>query len=148
MWFGSTAPEGWLICDGRSFNTTTYANLHAHLNTVPNYTSGKTPDFRGLYPGGAGRAPDNRGGNQLTVGGNAKTNSYHAYMTAKPKNNNFVISDRQMYVNKDNSSANKGNKVNYNSTNFNSGTEVDLTVSGGDGVTRPPTLSVHFIIKT
>ena len=61
MWFGSTAPEGWLICDGRSFNTTTYANLHAHLNTVPNYTSGKTPDFRGLYPGGAGRADEGRG---------------------------------------------------------------------------------------
>ena len=147
MWFGSTAPEGWLICDGRSFNTTTYANLHAHLNTVPNYTSGKTPDFRGLYPGGAGRADEGRGGNQLTVGGNAKTNSYHAYMTAKPRNNNFVINNN-LYVNQDNKDSNRGNKVNYNRTNFNSGTASSLTVSGGDGVTRPPTLSVHFIIKT
>lgn len=147
MWFGSTAPEGWLICDGRSFSTTTYANLHAHLQTVPNYTSGKTPDFRGLYPGGAGRADSGRGGNQLTVGGNAKTNSYHAYMTAKPRNNNFVINNN-LYVNQDNKDSNRGNKVNYNRTNFNNGSASSLTVSGGDDVTRPPTLSVHFIIKT
>ena len=68
-------------------------------------------------------------------------------MTAKPKNNNFVINNN-LYVNQDNKDSNRGNKVNYNRTNFNSGTASSLTVSGGDGVTRPPTLSVHFIIKT
>jgi hypothetical protein len=136
-----------LICDGRSFSTTTYANLHAHLQPVPNYTSGRTPDFRGLYPGGAGRAPDDRGGNQLTKSGNAKTNSYHAYKTAKPSKD-FVI-NQNLYVNKDNNTSNQGRKVNYNRDNFNGGASSSLTINaGGDDVTRPPTLSVHFIIKT
>jgi microcystin-dependent protein len=147
MWFGSTAPEGWLICDGRSFSTTTYANLHAHLQTVPNYTSGTTPDFKGLYPGGAGRAPADRGGNQLTKSGNATTNSYHAYKTARPSKD-FVI-DQNLWINKDNNTSNGGSKVNYNRAYHNNGDRSTLKIdSGGDDVTRPPTLSVHFIIKT
>ena len=138
MWFGSTAPEGWLICDGRSFNTTTYANLHAHLNTVPNYTSGKTPDFRGLYPGGAGRAPDNRGGNQLTAG----LNTFQTQRTAKPHGGyprgSKAIPDgtRRTFSASGNTNA------------YSAGTAKYEINEGWDNITRPPTLNVHFIIKT
>ena len=101
----------------------------------------------GCIQGGAGRAPDDRGGNQLTKSGNAKTNSYHAYKTAKPSKD-FVI-NQNLYVNKDNNTSNQGRKVNYNRDNFNGGATSSLTINaGGDDVTRPPTLSVHFIIKT
>lgn len=142
MWFGSNAPEGWLICDGRSFNTTELSNLHAHLQTVPNYISGKTPDFRGLYPGGAGAAPSNRGGNALTKSNAATPNVYHSQRTAAPSDGypkgSKAIPDgaRRTFSKSGGTNAYSDGASQY---------EVD---SGWDSITRPPTLSVHFIIKT
>ena len=137
MWFGTTAPTGWLICDGSSFNTTTYATLHAHLQTVPNYTSGKTPNFQGLYPGGAGSGH----GNTLTSAGESKANIYHSQRTASPNGGNPTsiaeIPD--------------GTTRTFNGTGGTNASSAGLsrvTISEGwDNVTRPPTLSVHFIIK-
>ena len=53
---GSTAPTGFLICDGASYSTTTYAALFA----VIGYSFGgsganfNVPDFRGRYAAGVG----------------------------------------------------------------------------------------------
>ena len=157
MWFGSNAPEGWLICDGRSFNTDELSNLHAHLQTVPNYTSGKTPDFRGLYPGGAGAAPSNRGGNELTKSGAATPNAYHAYKTARPTNK-FSTSTGGNHRHKFGNTGNVDGKasggrmyhdpVNGKAETGYAGEHAHSIDVGGDSTTRPPTLSVHFIIKT
>ena len=156
MWFGSNAPEGWLICDGRSFNTDELSNLHAHLQSVPNYESGKTPDFRGLYPGGAGTAPSNRGGNALTIGGASETNAYHAYKTARPTNN-FSTNTTGEHKHKIGTTGNVDGKKSdgrfYPSetsgrTTGPAGDHSHTIDAGGDSTTRPPTLSVHFIIKT
>ena len=156
MWFGSNAPEGWLICDGRNFNTTELSNLHAHLQTVPNYISGKTPDFRGLYPGGAGRAPEDRGGNQLTKSGAATPNAYHAYKTARPSNK-FTTSTGGSHkhqigdTGKVDGNKSAGRFYHSETGSKYTGPAGDHSHSidaGGDDTTRPPTLSVHFIIKT
>ena len=156
MWFGSNAPEGWLICDGRSFNTDELSNLHAHLQSVPNYESGKTPDFRGLYPGGAGTAPSNRGGNALTIGGEPETNAYHAYKTARPSTK-FKTSTGGNHKHKiGNTGTVSGSKsggrfypdVNGDKKTGVAGEHSHTIYAGGDDTTRPPTLSVHFIIKT
>ena len=157
MWFGSTAPEGWLICDGREFNTTELSNLHAHLGTVPNYTPGQTPDFRGLYPGGAGAAPSNRGGNPLTKNGEPETNAYHAYRTARPTKE-FSTSTggnhRHRFGNPDKVDGSKSGGRMYHKPDDGSaqtgygGDHSHSIDAGGDNTTRPPTLSVHFIIKT
>ena len=138
MWFGSNAPSGWLKCDGSSFNTTTYSALHTHLGSVPNYTSGTLPNFQGLYPGGAGFGHDNA----LTSGGEAKTNTYHVPNTGKPASGS-------PYENK--------NRPNSTKDGFNGDGETMALIeagmnkvtidSGWDTVTRPPTLSIHFIIK-
>jgi microcystin-dependent protein len=142
MWFGTSAPEGWLICDGSSFNTTTYANLHAHLQSVPNYTPGETPDFRGMYPGGAGAAPADRGGNQLTKKGAATPNAYHPQRTAAPSggypegSKSIPNGNRRLFSAQGNTNA------------YSNGAEKYSIDKGWDSVTRPPTLSVHFIIKT
>jgi microcystin-dependent protein len=156
MWFGETAPEGWLICDGRSFNTTELSNLHAHLQTVPNYESGKTPDFRGLYPGGAGAAPSNRGGNKLTKSGAATPNAYHAYKTARPTNNFSTSTDgnhRHRFgvggqVSGDKSEGRFYHRPEGSLQTGYAGDHSHTIDAGGDDTTRPPTLSVHFIIKT
>ena len=139
MWFGTNAPNGWLICDGRSFNTNTYADLHAHLQTVNNYSSGITPDFRGLYPGGAGSAHNN----QLTSGGENKTNVYHSQRTAKPFGGAPSTSSNNIP---------NGNTRSFNATGntnaYSDGVARIYITEGWDNVNRPPTLSVHFIIKT
>lgn len=53
---GSTAPTGWLICDGSAVSRTTYAALFAILGTTYGPGNGSTtfnlPDFKGKIPVG------------------------------------------------------------------------------------------------
>lgn len=55
---GSTAPGGWLLCDGSAVLRTTYARLFAAISTTWGVGNGSTtfnvPDFRGRTPIGAG----------------------------------------------------------------------------------------------
>lgn len=68
---GSSAPSGWLLCEGQEISQTTYASLFAVLsttyNTQTNPTTGsawaapsagnfRLPDYRGLFLRGAGTA--------------------------------------------------------------------------------------------
>lgn len=46
--FARTAPDGWLMLDGSSFNASTYPDLAAAIGTT------SLPDFRGRFPIGAG----------------------------------------------------------------------------------------------
>ena len=43
MWATASAPTGYLLCDGASYNTTTYASLYTVLGTS------YVPDFRGYF---------------------------------------------------------------------------------------------------
>ncbi len=58
MWPTTTIPSGYLLCDGSSYNTTTYASLFAVLGTST------LPDFRGYFVRGYDptnlRDPDTR----------------------------------------------------------------------------------------
>jgi len=55
MWMGGTAPTGYLLCRGGTFDHTRYPLLHAHLqSTYSGYVTGTLPDFRGRFPGGDG----------------------------------------------------------------------------------------------
>jgi hypothetical protein len=58
MFAGSTAPTGWLLCDGAAISRTTYAALFATIGTSFGIGDGSTtfniPDFRGIFPRGAG----------------------------------------------------------------------------------------------
>jgi microcystin-dependent protein len=54
IWAGSTAPTGWLLCDGTAYSTTTYAALYAVIGTT--YGSGtgtfRVPNLKGRVPVG------------------------------------------------------------------------------------------------
>jgi hypothetical protein len=56
MWPTATAPTGWLLCDGSSYSTTTYASLFAVLAYVYGGSGANfnVPDFRDRMPIGAG----------------------------------------------------------------------------------------------
>lgn len=60
MYGGSTAPTGWTLCDGATYNTTD--PVYAGLYNIIGYKFGgsgttfKVPDFRGRFPIGVGAA--------------------------------------------------------------------------------------------
>lgn len=62
-------PDGWLILDGSSYDTTKYANLHALLSQTQGYVNGKLPDYRDKFVcaiGGAGGVNTGAPGQMLT----------------------------------------------------------------------------------
>jgi len=78
---GSSAPSGFLLCDGASYSRTTYANLFAVIGTAygsEDINSFNVPDYRGRVSVGAGagggltsRSVGDAGGeeaHQLSVG--------------------------------------------------------------------------------
>jgi microcystin-dependent protein len=109
---GSTAPEGWLLCDGRSTGIlrTTYANLFAVLGTTYGSGDGSTtfnlPDMRSRMPVGAGagtgltsRALATTGGAESVViaSGNLPTHTHsiahdHAVATSEAQSVDHVHS--------------------------------------------------------
>ncbi len=54
IWAGSTAPSGWLLCDGTAYSTTTYAALYAVIGTAYGSGSGTflVPNLKGKIPVG------------------------------------------------------------------------------------------------
>lgn len=55
---GTTAPTGWLLCDGSPIDRTTYAALFSAIGTTHGIGDGvntfNLPDMRGVFPRGAG----------------------------------------------------------------------------------------------
>jgi microcystin-dependent protein len=73
MYGGATAPTGWLLCDGSSFNGTTYSSL----NTVLGGTT--LPDLRGRFPIGDNSTLTLLGtGGSTTIGVNNLPSHSHA----------------------------------------------------------------------
>jgi microcystin-dependent protein len=74
---GTTAPDGWLICDGTAVSRTTYADLFTVVGTAFGGGDGVTtfnlPDLRGTFlrgrDAGAGRDPDAGGREEMASGG-------------------------------------------------------------------------------
>ena len=75
---GSSAPTGWLLCDGAAVSRTTYANLFAVVGTTygigDNSTTFNVPDRRGRFGIGANVTfPRGSVGGTLTTDGTALT---------------------------------------------------------------------------
>jgi hypothetical protein len=55
---GTSAPDGWLLCDGSEKSRTTYSKLFAVISTIYGVGDGSTtfniPDMRGVFPRGQG----------------------------------------------------------------------------------------------
>lgn len=71
---GSTAPEGWMICDGAAISRTDYAGLFAAIGTLWGIGNGSTtfnlPDLEGRFLRGAdnGAAVDPDAGTRVPLG--------------------------------------------------------------------------------
>lgn len=65
---GTTAPTGWLLCNGTAFSSATYPSLYTILNNVAT-----TPDMRGLFP--IGKTASSTGSTLLGTGGSTTITS-------------------------------------------------------------------------
>jgi hypothetical protein len=79
---GTTAPEGWLLCDGSTVSRTDFAGLFAVLGSTHGQGDGSTtfhiPDLRGRFvrgvDGAANRDPDKATRTAANAGGNTGNN--------------------------------------------------------------------------
>lgn len=88
---GSTAPDGWLLCDGSAISRTTYANLFAVLSTTFGSGNGTStfniPNTAGRTIVGAGTgARDGESGTGAISGGTALTARALGSWTGKESN--------------------------------------------------------------
>ncbi|MFP4322644.1 MAG: phage tail protein [Anaerolineales bacterium] len=150
LWFTSTAPAGWLICDGSAVSRTTYAALFALWGTTFGVGDGSTtfnlPDGRGRFMLGA----DNLGGTSAnrvtatqadTIGGTAGAETHTLTEGEMP---NIDIG-----VYKLTSGSGGGWAVNA-SYNLGVALDKDLTPSFGGGGAHnnmPPYITVAWIVK-
>lgn len=84
MYGGAAAPTGWLLCDGSAVSRTTYSELFAVLSTTFGTGDGSTtfnlPDFRGIFPKGAGTTTRAAG---VDASGNAYAGTLGTYLQDK-----------------------------------------------------------------
>lgn len=81
-YFGTTAPQGWLLCDGAAISRSTYNELFTVIGTSCGYGNNSTtfnlPDLRGMFlrgvDGTAGNDPDKTSRTALNTGGNTGNN--------------------------------------------------------------------------
>ncbi|MEM8526919.1 MAG: tail fiber protein [Bacteroidota bacterium] len=136
MWTTETAPSGWLLCDGSTFNTSTYPDLNSVLggNTLP--------DFRGRFPLGQYSNNDSQNLSGLTrrnIGDQAGAETHTLTINEMPSHSHGVTySDRSKDGN--------GNNV---SDLGSSGTTKSTNSTGGNQAhnNMPPFYTINFIIK-
>jgi len=93
---GSSAPGGWLLCQGRSVSKTTYASLHSVLGIT--YGAGDEnnfvlPDLRGRIPLGSGIL--NGSGTTYSLAGKNGSETHTLTVSELPAHNHTASSDTQ-----------------------------------------------------
>lgn len=148
MFAGSTAPTGWLICDGSAVSRTTYANLFAVIGTLWGAGDGSTtfnlPDMRQRFP--LGRAASGTGSTLGSTGGNID----HAHTLSDAGAAEIFQTATTLY------SRRVGSMPTWtpgfglsgtNNTSFTSQT-VGAALTGSTDAANPPFAAINFIIKT
>lgn len=145
MYGGTSAPTGYILCDGSAVSRTTNANLFAAISTAYGVGDGTTtfnvPDFRGIFPrgvdNGAGNDPDTssrtavNGGN---AGDNVGSNQTSEFASHSHVINGFNDASTPSFV-----AIIAGASIPETSS---------TAAAGGSTETRPINLYVNFIIKT
>lgn len=153
MFAGSTAPAGWLICDGRSVSSAAYPELYAVIGTTyGGYgTNFQLPDLRGRFPAGKDT------GTFATLGGKGGEEKHTLTIAEMPAHqhagNDRAWHDKQkrngqqwfVGLNHDGGSW-MSNAANDSLTNQD--TETGTTGSGQAHNNLPPYVVVNYIIKS
>lgn len=173
---GTTAPSGYLMCDGSSLDRVIYANLFAAIGTAHGAPSGSTfnlPDYRGRFlrgsdnmgtvAGAAGRDPNagtrtaaQAGGNAGNLVGSVQVQGTKLPTTPFTTGTESAPHTHKMYIRSVGSTVNPGPNGSLvfspaDGSADNSGTEsanhTHTATGGGDNDTRPINAYVNYIIK-
>lgn len=142
---GTTAPTGWLLCDGSSVSRADYPALFTAIGTVWGSGSGTTfnvPDLRGRTPIGAGsgvglttRSLASSGGEEthLLTSGEMPSHSHTQIVTANTGGGTAVRSDYDLDV--------------VNGGSFPQGVSTGATGGGAAHNVMQPWRAVNYIIR-
>ncbi|BDD04235.1 tail fiber protein [Aureibacter tunicatorum] len=156
---------GWVLCDGKSFNSEKYKALKAALNDA--WGENRLPDLRGQFLRGvdyganvdsnsdkrtAKHAKGNTGDNVGTYQGDATRRPNAAFGTSTDGNHshtmNLLRHHRSFEGNSDSDHPlkyNEGIGVTYHTST--TGNHTHTITTGGDAETRPKNASVNYLIK-
>ncbi len=143
---GTTAPTGWLLCDGTQISQTTYSNLYAAIGCNFGCSGGNfhLPDLRGRFlrgrDGGSGRDPDSGTRTAMNTGGNSADN------VGSVQGDAFKSHTHSIAKANGNTCTGCGNIYTY----LDAAQVIDNTAiiqNTGGNETRPVNASVNFIVK-
>lgn len=167
---GTAAPNGWILCDGRSLSTTTYADLFTAVGYAYGGSGGSfnVPDLRGRVV--AGRDVDQGGyGNRLSAthfGSNGRTSGQTGGAEGQSLTTAQLASHSHFVVNTDastNSTPSVSNTQTVSTSNIHSNLDPNYSLNGtataatvgvssasGSGSAHnnvQPTIILNYIIK-
>ena len=147
MYGGSTAPDGYLLCDGSEVSRSTYQSLFAAIGTTYGDGDGSTtfnlPDLRGRVAVGAGTgtAAD---ATAHTLGSDGGEEKHKLTITEMPAHGH------KLYYQQDAASGTAKNRVTPNGTAGTAGTSNATQNTGDDGAhnNMQPYLTINYIVST
>jgi len=137
---GSTAPAGYLLCDGSAVSRTTYANLYAVIGTTYGTGDGSTtfalPDIRGKFPLGKTAS-----GTYTTLGGTGGETTHTLTTSEMPSHTHTVPLTSW--------NAHSGTALSNDTPYYSSSGTAATNSTGGGGAhnNMPPYIIMNYIIK-
>lgn len=142
---GTTAPDGWLLCQGQAISRTDYADLFAVIGTAFGSGDGSTtfnlPDLRGEFLRGAGTNSHANQGNGGAVGEHQDATEFTPSRSGDAFVDAYNLGDYSSFINSD---------VEYQKSLVGYSRVTAQQYTGGIAQTmvpRPTNTSVNFIIK-
>ena len=136
---GAAAPSGWLLCNGQAVSQTAYKALYDAIGVTwgnPGIGQFNLPDFRGVFPKGAGTT-DRAAGKDSA--GNAYAGTHTTYSTDKMQGHHHTKAYTDLYTG--------GGSLNYYQMNTRD-VPNNPTPNLGDFVTDPSTNGTHGTPRT
>lgn len=158
---GSTAPTGWLLCDGTAVSRTTYAALYAVVGDRFGIGDGSTtfnlPDLRGRFVRGwsnqSTNDPDRFSRIAMNPGGATGNNVGSVQGDATAKNGLALADPGHSHVERGNGNTQGGTAItnmangDRESASSTNPATSNITLGDGDAETRPLNVYLNFIIK-
>ena len=152
MWTGTSAPTGYLLCDGSAVSRTVYSALYAVLGTTYGSGDGSTtfnlPNFTNRMPIGAGDLYANGG-----TGGSKDAivvSHTHTASVTDPGHSHTDNGGNLTYGTTSGPDSGQSWSNSHNTGTSTTGISVSVSTTGSSGTNAnlPPYLGVRFIVKT